>query len=90
MEGTDNDGVRSSVGHERPTPLASRQPRGAFDERDTRSMTYLTKRCMTAPESPRDAFEVVVACANFGADPAADDVIAEPSLDSGYSNPVID
>ena len=53
-------------------------------------MTYLTKRCMTAPESPRDAFEVVVACANFGADPAADDVIAEPSLDSGYSNPVID
>ena len=53
-------------------------------------MTYLTKRGVDATDPPRDAFEVVESCANFGADPIADDVTPEPSLDFGYWNPTID
>jgi hypothetical protein len=53
-------------------------------------MTYVTMRCMNAPETPRDAREVVEACTNWGAAPGADDVEAEPSVDSSNFDSAID
>jgi hypothetical protein len=45
-------------------------------------MTYLTLRCVTSLESPRDAREVVETCVYWSEDPAVDEVTTEPAMDS--------
>jgi hypothetical protein len=89
-ERTDDDALRPPVAHGRRKPAADHVLRGGFPPRRARSMTYVTVRCMNAPETPRNASEVVEACTNWGAAPRACDVEAEPSVDSSNLDSTID
>ena len=89
-ERTDDDALRPPVAHGRRKAALDHVLRGGLLPRRARSVTYVTVRCVNSLETPRNASEVVEACASWGAAPRAGDVEAEPSVESSNLDSTID